>query len=53
MAVQVKTDPATKSAVQPSNEALAPEEIEVGLIPLPSALKNLAFRLFGYPQLAE
>jgi hypothetical protein len=53
MAVQMETKPAAQATTQPSTEPLVPEEIEVGLIPLPTAVKNLAFRLFGYPQLAE
>lgn len=53
MAVQMETKPAAKATTEPSTEPLAPEEIEVGLIPLPSAIKNFAFRLFGFPQLAE
>ena len=49
----METKPTAKPTAQPPTEPLAPEEIEVGLIPLPNAVRNLAFRLFGYPQLAE
>ncbi len=53
MAVQMETKAAAKTTAQPSTEPLEPEEIEVGLFPLPNAVKNLAFRVFGYPQLAQ
>ena len=49
----MEAKPAAKGMTKPSTEPLAPEEIEVGLIPLPNAIKNFAFRLFGFPQLAE
>lgn len=52
MATKVEGNVAEPEAAVDSSE-LVPEEVEVGLIPLWTPVKNLAFRLFGYPQLVD